>query len=100
MASRTRYLILVQAINTEASRRFYEYMKYGTSEFIKVDTIDAYTDAYIVDAYYDVQGLMNAFSVFSNGSRYFIVELTGEAAWRNPQCGFNEIKQHFNRSLY
>lgn len=100
MATKTRYIILVEAMTTEESKRFYEYMKYGTADFVIVDCTSSYVDAYIVDSYYDVQGLMNAFSVFCNRSRYFIAELTGEIVWRNPHCGFSKLNQHMNRSLY
>ena len=96
MRDKRKYIVLVAPITRDESQRIYEYMKYATCNYVIIDTTASYVEAYLTESWLDPVELLNTFKeTISSRTRYFITELSGEYACRNPHCGLSKFTDFF-----
>ena len=96
MSEKRKYIVLVAPITRDESQRIYEYMKYATCNYVIIDTTSSYIEAYLIESWLTPGELLNTFKeTISSRIKYFIVELSGEYACRNPHCGLSKFTDFF-----
>ena len=84
-----RYILLINTQSSTIFQKVFDYCRYQTVNYARYDT-----DGFLIDSYSSPSEIMDYFSAnISYGAEFFICEVTGEIAWRNAYCGFNDLNR-------
>lgn len=91
MATKRKYIVLIETFHSSTFDKFFDYIKYATCNYVAIDP-----EAFIIESYLGVRDLLDEFYSRSSSTKFFIAEITGEVTWRNATCGFNAMNNFLN----
>ena len=87
MSQKRKYIVVVSIASSTVWDKFFDYVKYCTCRYAKIDT-----EAFLIESYYGPGDLIEDIKrMVSYTVECFAFEITGEATWRNTECPFGTI---------
>ena len=84
-----RYIVLVNTQSSSVYDRIFDYCRYQTVNYVAFDG-----EGFLIDSYASPGEICDFFiENCSSYEEFFVCEITGEVAWRNASCGFNDMNR-------